>query len=239
MSEPTTMVFDQTGIDVMIAMPIYTRAVPEETVSSLLATQDALIRHGIANTFDLHSGCSLPHHARSKAAFRFMASDCTHLFWIDSDITWEAKDFIRLLMLATKLDCVSGFYPWKQDPPLLMLGLDNGTEVESNLGCFRINGTGMGFTVHGRKIIEALVPDAELCMFSGEPEPIPYIFRCDISTSKKGTRHARGEDMAFFADIRAKGFETWGDPNVKIGHIGPKTFIADPREAFELVPDDS
>lgn len=176
-------------------------------------------------------GSSLPHHARTKAAWCFLETKNTHLFWIDSDIVWEGADFLRFLALGTKLECVCGAYPVKRDPPTFMLSSeDPGKPLEANeFGCLPIGGIGMGFTIVQRKVMEQLAAKAPLLRFPEIDNPIPHIFRCDDSNGD-----ARGEDMAYFADIRGLGYTVWLDPNITLGHVGPKTYSASMKD--HLVP---
>jgi hypothetical protein len=56
---------------------------------------------------------------------------------------------------------------------------------------------------------------------------IPSVFRID---SVDGGR--RGEDMAFFADIRAAGYKVMLDPTVDLGHVGRKVYTGSIRDAL-------
>ena len=50
-------------------------------------------------------------------------------------------------------------------------------------------------------------------------DPIPSIFRCDDEGGE-----ARGEDFAFFADVRALGYDVCLDPRALLGHVGTKNY---------------
>ena len=215
------MKLDIAGVSVMLAMPTH-RDIPAGTVASLLATQERLHLRNIPYEVQLQVGNSLVTHARSKIAHEFLKSDKSLLFWVDSDIEWKASDFIRLCALATKMDVVGGAYPAKKDPIIFFLDPSSGGEIESNeYGCLRVGGWGMGFTVCTRRVIEVLAEKSPKLKFNGSDEPIAHMFRCDEIDG-----YARGEDMAFFADIKALGFEAFLDPSVTLGHIGSKTYSA-------------
>ena len=168
-------------------------------------------------------GCSLIHHARTKVCHRFLQSDANRLFWIDSDIEWKISDFLRLLALSTKLECVSGIYSAKTDPPVFFVNVDDPTgELETNeYGCLPMKGLGIGFTVIQRKVIQELSARAPLRRYPGFDEKIPKVFRCDDDGDDD-----RGEDMAFFSDVNALGYKVWLDPSIVLGHIGPKVYSA-------------
>jgi hypothetical protein len=215
------MKVDMAGVSVMLAMPTH-RDIPAGTVASLLATQDLLTAKRIPFEVQLQVGNSLVTHARSKIAHTFLKSDKSLLFWVDSDIEWEAKDFLRLCALATKMDVVGGAYPAKRDPIVFFLDPSSGGDIESNeYGCLKIGGWGMGFTVMNRRVIEAVAAKSPKLKFNGSNEPIAHMFRCDEIDG-----FARGEDMAFFADVKELGFEAFLDPSVTLGHIGSKTYTA-------------
>lgn len=228
------MKLDMAGVSVMLAMPTH-RDIPAGTVASLLATQDLLQVRRIPFEVQLQVGNSLVTHARSKIADTFLKSDKSLLFWVDSDIEWEAKDFLRLCALATKMDVVGGAYPAKKDPTVFFLDPSSSGDIESNeYGCLKIGGWGMGFTVCTRRVIEALADRSPKLKFNGSDEPIASIFRCDEIDG-----YARGEDMAFFADIKDLGFEAFLDPSVNLGHIGSKTYTASLRDMLRPIGDDS
>jgi hypothetical protein len=215
------MKVDMAGVSVMLAMPTH-RDVPVGTVISLLETQDLLQAKRLPFELQLQVGSSLVTHARSKIAHQFLKSDKQLLFWVDSDMEWKGKDFLRLCALATKMDVVCGAYPAKQDPPVFFLDRASQGELEANeYGCLQMGGTGLGFTVVNRRVIEALSEAAPKLKFNGSEEPIAHIFRCDEHDG-----YARGEDMAFFADVKAAGFGVFLDPTVTLGHIGSKTYTA-------------
>jgi hypothetical protein len=53
------------------------------------------------------------------------------------------------------------------------------------------------------------------------------MFRCDIDGGE-----ARGEDMAFFDDCKALGYQPWLDPEINLGHVGTKVFTAAIKDAM-------
>lgn len=206
-------------VSVCLAMPAH-RDIPVETVGSLLETCTALRDRNIAIDVVMNSGSSLVEAARSKAAHSFLQSDKTRLFWVDSDIVWRAEAFIRLLALSTKVDVVIGAYPAKKDPTTFFVNAAGQNNVETNdLGLLPNVGTGLGFACIQRHVMEKLAERAPKLRFPDLKEPIPHIFRCD---SEDGS--FRGEDMAFWADIRSLGIPVYLDPTIELGHHGSKTF---------------
>lgn len=210
------------GISCFLAMPI-SRDLPPATVMSLLETQDLMHTHNIPFNVNFEVGGSIVTHSRNALIHRFMETDYSRMFCVDSDISWKAADFLKLLALSAKMDVVCGAYPTKSDNPVFFIRTDTPDGiVESNeYGCLPIKGIGLGFTVISRKVIEELCSKAPKRIFPFSKEPVPRVFRLD----EEGIE-ARGEDMAFFADIRELGYPVYLDPAISLGHIGPKTYTA-------------
>lgn len=209
------------GVNVMLAMPTH-RDIPVETARSLLETQDALNRKNIPSYMEMQVGGSLVHHARTKAAWHFLQSDCTHLFWVDSDIAWSAGDFLRVLAIGTKLECVSAIYPCRAEPIRFFLSGVDGEFETNEYGCIPVRGLGLGFTCVQRVVIEKIAEKSPKLIYPDVGEdPVPRMFRCD---ERDG--HARGEDIAFFDDVIDLGFQPWLEPTIELGHIGAKEYRA-------------
>lgn len=214
---------DLAGLSVMLAMPTH-RDLHPLTVASLLNTQTACYERGVPLTVEIDHGGSLVHHARTKMAWRFLRGKHNRLFWVDSDMVWRPEDFIRLLALSTRLPLVAGAYTAKQDQPLFMVKHPDLSLMEANeYGCIRFDGLGLGFTCCVRAAVEALAEAAPRKRYHGIEELVPAIFRLDGVDRKGGDL---GEDMAFFLDAKAAGFDLWVDPTVKLGHVGPKAYEA-------------
>jgi hypothetical protein len=217
---------DIAGQHVFLAMPAHQNMHPN-TVVSLLKTQREFHERGVPLDVAVIYGNSLVHHARSKIAWDFLQTKATRLFWVDSDMEWEPKDFVRLVALTSVMDMVAGAYSAKQDPPLVMV--KNVNDLHSNrYGCITLDGLGMGFTCMTREVVEALAENAPRVSFNGTDELIPHIFHYD-------GRGAGGEDMAFFADAKALGYQLWVDPSITLGHIGPKVYRASLKDYLQRV----
>lgn len=214
--------FDLAGVSVLIVMPVF-EALPPATVRSLLETQGACLQRGLDLGIEMGVGSTV-FHARSKAAHRFLNSPHNRMFMIDSDMVWTADDFLRLVALSTRMDCVCATYTARQDVPLFYVTLaDQGAEIAANeYGCLPVNGVGLGFTIVTRPLVERLAARAPKIRFDDKPnEPVAKLFRFDEPNGQ-----ARGEDMAFFSDVRGAGYIVNLDPTITIGHIGTTEFRA-------------
>lgn len=213
-----SMDIDMAGVSVLLAMPVHNDISPA-TVMSLVETVDELKTHNIPFTFQMQAGSSLVHHARTLLVHEFLKTKYNRIFWLDSDIVWKAPDFMKLLALSTQMEVVCGAYPVKRDPPLFQLGVLQQVVEANKFGCIPVKGVGLGFTVIQRHVIEQLYAWAPKLKYPEHEHPIPRVFRCDDSDGE-----ARGEDMAFFADIRDLGFTINLDPTITLGHVGSKTY---------------
>jgi hypothetical protein len=176
--------------------------------------------------------CSVVQWARSTIAEAFLKSDSTHLMWVDSDLQWSPDDFIRILGFGAVLDVVGATYPFKKDPPGFLINLagEPGQVEVNGLGCVRIESMGLGFTLVKRAVMEKVAAGKTLMRDDLNGHSYRDIFRVDRTSRDT----PRGEDVAFFHDVKAAGYTAWLDPSIKLGHIGSKTYKSDPIEALGL-----
>jgi hypothetical protein len=204
---------------VFVATPTMGRF-PVETVISYLDTQDECRKQGIDIDIGFVS-CSLVHHARTLLTDVFMTrKNASHIFWIDSDIQWKPEDFLRILAHAQKHPVVCGVYPRRRDPPAYFIKFPPGTEKDPPRpdGLVEIEATGMGFTCIRREVMQHLYVTAPKLIYGGGEE-MPRVFRCDDDGENE-----RGEDYAFFADVREAGYKVYADATVTVGHVGSKVY---------------
>ena len=214
------------GVSVMIGMPAG-RDLPIQTVKSLIATFAACGERGAPCHFGAIANSAVIQWARDEVIELFLKSDAQVLFWIDSDMVWEPGQFIRLLVWSQIYDVVCAAYPAKVEPTTFYLMREESTPNEH--GMLEIHGIGLGFTAMRRAVVEALVARAPKVRDEMAGRDIASVFRID--TTSKG--HRRGEDMAFFADIRDLGYRVMLDPSIDLGHVGQKVYRGSIRDALK------
>lgn len=221
---------DAAALSVSIGFPTGL-TLPWPTALSLARTTHACARRGIEVDIDFVCGSSIITVARSLVAHRFLQSNKKKLFWIDSDIEWEPDDFLRLLGLSGEMDVVCTSYPLKREENSGFVVYTEGAEkTELNkFGCIKISGTGLGFCVMDRKVVERVAETKPKILNQGSGDTMADIFRIDTIDGK-----LRGEDMAFFEDIQKLGYDIWLDPTIQLGHIGSKTYRGNLVKAFGL-----
>jgi len=224
------LAFKPGELSVCIGMPA-SRDLPFPTAMSLARTAHACGLRGIPLDIEALAGSSVITTARSTVAHRFLQGKASRLFWIDSDIEWDAQDFLRLLALSSRLDVVCAAYPLKREGPtaFVIRHPDAKTFEMHPLGCVKIEGTGLGFTVLTREVVARVAAAKPRVLNEASGEILADLFRIDTEGGA-----IRGEDIAFFADIRAEGFEVWLDPTISLGHVGQKIFRGDVVKALRL-----
>lgn len=218
---------DLTGLSVMVGIPAG-RDLPALTVKSLIGTFQLCRTHQVPCQLGMVIGSSVVQWARDEVVDLFLKSDATRLFWIDSDMIWEPEQFMRLLALSQYRDVICAAYPAKKDQPTFYVNWDTeGGLTQGEYGLIEIKGVGLGFTVMSREVIERLVANAPKVHDAVSEREVASVFRIDAVDGKR-----RGEDMAFFADVRKLGYPVYLDPTVDLGHIGTKTYTGSIRDAL-------
>lgn len=200
-------------------MPVIESA-PIETIVSLFSTDAHFRKLGIPLKITFQIGGTLCG-SRSQGAVDFLKSDANRLWCVDSDIVWTPEDAVRLLAMSTKMDIVTAPYTTRREPAAFFVRVPDANDITRNEhGCAAIDGTGLGFCVMSRKVIEDLSAKAPTIQFP-TGEPIPELFKFTTNNGQ-----FRGEDIAFFEDARAAGYQCWMDTSIQLGHVGRKVFSA-------------
>lgn len=221
------MKVDISGVPVYIGIPVYGR-IPTQTAFALATTLNQCGLRALDVELGM-MGRGIVHWARDMVLDGFLNSDKQKLFWIDSDVVWDAEAFFQMIALSTMYEVVSAAYPMKRDGILAYQVSGTGEQQAMNEhGLFEIHGTGLGFTIVDRSVCEQLAEKAPVVIDQNVGGPVKSVFRTDVVD---GVR--RGEDMAFFADIRELGHKVMLAPSIKLGHVGDKCWQGRALDAME------
>ena len=201
-----------------------TAFLPWQTALSLARTTHMLAKIGVPVNIHAVAGSSLVTIARDVIAGHFLQDQEKFLFFIDSDIVWNPEDFMRILGLAAKRGIVCGAYSAKREPEELMVTFADENSAPDEEGCMEILSTGLGFTCIRRDIFEEFAKSKTEMYHSGNGRMILDAFRLDTFERPDGIKQGRGEDGAFFADIRSLGHKIWLDATLSLGHVGTKVY---------------
>lgn len=131
------------------------------------------------------------------------------IMWIDSDISWEPDDIIKLY--ESDKDIITGGYLLASGevtvyPKILQRGMLY-DEFLKQKEPFQVEGAGFGF----------------VCIKNGvfEKMPRPWFQSAPMTHTQNGKTfnfNILGEDLSWFIRARELGFEVWVDPSVKVTH---------------------
>jgi hypothetical protein len=194
---------------VMIAIPSYSWSVRTGTLRSLLADTVALVSRGDRFTLLDEVGNTNLQKARKNIVQAFRQSKCDALFMIDDDVCWEAGAMLNLL--DRPVDFVAGVYPRRKDPlDFPVAWIPERKELVAENGLLEVAVAPGGFWRLSRECVNRMWGNYGSTLFDRVRAP--------------GKEDEYSEDISFCGRWRALGGQVWVDPEIKMGHIGPKVF---------------
>lgn len=206
-----------------IAIPCYTGKVDMGTLASLISEMPHLSQAGIGITFGDQRGNSMIAHGRDMMLAQFLASDATDLVFIDDDVTWDAGALTRLLQWP--VDMVAGIYPMKTEPENYSCRFLPGplSSPEGLQGLLEVDGVPAGFLRVTRSACEQMVLKYPEKRFADKNAPKGYAWALFDNIHEGDTYF--GEDYSFCRRYRAIGGKVYVQPEIVMGHVGPKAFV--------------
>lgn len=243
-------------VGIYLATPCYGAMATVPYVQSVLKLQAACLQRKIGLQVDLTAGDALITRARSMLAAKFLASGCTHLFFVDADIGFSPEQVFRLL--EADRDVVGGVYPTKAlnwskvrssaeagRADLMAASLnyvvrfipspDNSVEVDEQ-GFAPVSYVGTGFMMLKRAAVQRVAdahPElrARLGDFAGrEVDEAVMIFESMIEPE---TGEHLSEDYAFCRRWRDLGGEIHADFRSRLIHVGAYAFAGSLLDAVK------
>lgn len=204
----------------MIAIPAYTGTIHLGTMRSLFT--DLLELQARGDEWTIHDECgnALIADARALIVSQFLASNCDTLVFVDSDVSWEKGALLKII--DAKVDMVAGIYPQRRDPINYCVKWINKPDLVAVDGLLEVEGVPAGFMKVSRSQIEKMIeqyPDSEFYV-EAAPNKKCWALFADYRIGK----HKMGEDYAFCKRWTEMGGKVWIDPEIKMGHVGNKTF---------------
>ena len=219
---------------VIIATPFYEMKAWCPYVSSLAGTIKILTMLGIEHEFWELSGDSYVARARNTICTKFLADpEASDLFFIDSDMSWNAEAFVRMLMLPEGV--VAASYPtknmWEQWTSLPILKDENGAHhpigrmLQDGSALCAAETVATGFCRIKREVLEDFkkkYPDARYREPGADQSNPDREYVEFFATGREPDGLWYGEDRMFCKRLREMGIELFIYPNVTIGHFGVK-----------------
>jgi hypothetical protein len=236
---------------IMVATPMYGGLCTGSYTVALLTAVGVFSQHKIAMQYAHMMNESLITRARNSLAKDFLASECTHLMFIDADIGFNPADIPP--MVDADKDIICGLYPKKEInwidvakavktdvPPqelpnytgAFVVNTVNDTEnLEGNFyEPLEIANGGTGFMLIKRKVFEGLigkVPTYNNDVFHAvntnrTVQVINEFFATSID--KDSGNRLLSEDYHFCKIAREAGFKVWAAPWAQLSHTGTYIF---------------
>jgi hypothetical protein len=235
---------------VFIATPMYGGMCTGLFAQSLLQLQVAMQQNSIGAMISCMFNESLITRARNALVHQFLKSDCTHLLFIDADISFKANDVVHLLN-ADK-DVICGIYPkkeinWFTVEQAVKRGVPH-NELSKHTGSFVINlvdyaptitvpmhepleiwNGGTGMMAIKREVFEKLkdvVPayKNDVVDLSGNTGLGDKIYEFFATSIEPETERLLSEDYHFCRIWRLQGGKIYAAPWMDLGHVGSYVF---------------
>jgi hypothetical protein len=210
------------GFHVFVATPAYDGKVDTDYCQSMVEASYAAPLMGLKVTVSCLANGAFIDLARNQFVQAFLNDfkECTHLFFIDADVSFPPDAFIGLV--GMNLPVIAGIYPKREPdekyPIRYMEHPDGGLWCEDNF--IMAERVPTGFLCIRRDIVEEMAADAVMLKIAGNDNLVPRVFRTDIIENDDGTKSMIGEDFSWSDDYVAKygvGIHVWPDIDFKHG----------------------
>ena len=141
---------------IFIATPCYGGNLTIEYTNSLLGFLMSCFRYKVDCSIELTGNESLITRGRNHLVSKFMASNCTHLAFVDADIEFNGEDLIKLL--KHNLPIVCGAYTTKSLNEAYVVNLTDHEKIAHfpNSNVVEVLNSGTGFMMIERSVIEEM-----------------------------------------------------------------------------------
>jgi len=208
---------------VFIATPAFDGRVHVQYAVALAETHTLLASHRIDIQVNINSSGSLLVAERNRLNKAFLASDCTHMLCIDSDLGWPAGAVKA--MLDHDVDFVAGLYPARGEKNVFMFRPvykeDKSIEkTEKNL--LKMNYIPAGFMLIKRHVIERTTAHFSHLYFEPKHKDFKHENGYCLYNTEIVDGEFWGEDYVFSRRVREAGFEILVDPLIEFDHAGTR-----------------
>ena len=213
---------------IVVATPAYGGNVTVNYTNSLVKSSALFQSNGLKLNVLFLSNHSLITMARNKIVseiFKGDQNDWESIVWIDSDISWDPEDLLKLSLHDE--DVVAGTYRKKiHNHCHFTVKMIRGKEEPDERGLIEVEAVGTGFLRVSRRAMRHLL-DTEKCYYSekdtskvdGGYTEIKNIFETGI----KGDQML-SEDFFFCSKLRDLGYKIMLDTKIDLGHDGGYTY---------------
>lgn len=231
--------------NIFIGIPMYGGVCTGENALGHINATKLFLDRGIGYNWQFLYNESLITRARNGLVKMFYQTDCTHLLFIDADISYRAEDIVS--MIDADKDIICGVYPkkriaWERINDALAKGIIGedlkhytgdlvinklnyvDTPIENKSEPVEIFNGGTGFMLIKRSVFDLLKPHCPTYtndMLPGQQEIVTEYFATSIEPD---SNRLLSEDYHFCRLARLNGIKVWAAPWVELGHIGSYKF---------------
>lgn len=175
--------------------------------------------------------------SRNNLAAEFLATDCTHIFFLDSDIVIEPRQFALLLeALEDGIQVIGGLYPKKQATLDWVINHLADQKPDAK-GRVRLKHIGNGCMIIERSVLLRQIELHPEIEYRGDPDANSV--RWDFFPMGARAGRYESEDWAFCNRLNADGVEIWGHTGVQLRHVGkivyPLQFTLSDDDVVDLI----
>lgn len=227
---------------IAFAIPTIDGSLRSECVLSLMAAQRLLFEKKIESDMLVVADCPYLPTARNTLVAMFLRdTEATDLFFVDSDVGFDALAFLRLLDRPEEI--VAGVYPLKRDSggwPVVMQTRD-GVPIGRD-GLIEADFLPTGFMRIKRSVFERMMEayphlryqDSVVEMMGdGTLREAWDFFHMGIDPDRQ---RWTTEDFAFCQRWRDMGGRLWIDPDIDFQHVGRKAYTGNLHEFLMRQP---
>lgn len=185
---------------IFIAIPAYRGIQCPQFIDALEDTTTAFKAEGIDFQVGIQMGCCYIQVVRNNLVHEFLQSDCDKLLFLDDDISWSAKDAIRLVQSPYPI--TAGVYPMKSTPeqyPIILNCNEQGLPLANSDGWLSSPRVPTGFLCIDRDAFLIIRDKYPHLMYKENTREEPDKWEDKFDYFPQGVKDGRwvGEDYAF------------------------------------------
>ena len=236
----------ETRPQVFLATPCYGGMVCQEFMQSVLRTLHTCMVNNIGLNVFMMGNESLITRGRNQLVAEFMASESSHLMFIDADIEFHPSEILKLISHDKPI--VTGAYPLKVEPTTYVVNSADNPEKDGKL--IEVKDSGTGFMLIRRDTIEKMQEAYPDLHYTGDFDRQEYrkdlqgrdehkeklkenlysLF--DTSHDKEDNNNYLSEDYTFCRRWQKIGGKIWLDTTITLNHVGRKIYRGDASRVF-------
>ena len=206
---------------IFLATPAFDGKVNVSYACALAETRLYLASHAIEMEIRIHTSGSLLVRERNDLVKSFLASECTHMLCVDSDIAWHPKDVQRMINFDE--DFVAALYPARgPDRCFLFRGVygENKKMDVSEKKLLEMEYIPAGFMLLKRCVLEKMIAHFPELYYEPKDEGLKHTAGHYLFATELYDGEFWGEDYVFCRRARQAGFKIWIDPTIVLDHQG-------------------